>query len=861
MVSIRFKYMAVLCGLILGNSILALTPGVRAKIMDLTRDIKNKKISNDEARKRALALKISPKDMNDNSINTLFITAENAGIADIMNPAMAAETKSATTVSSIKTRPVTQEEKPVLQQEPAPQKITDPFLDAALMLATLDQNIEVFATNTHDTLRYNKPGSIDVQTLENTKKRLDSLFSEFDTINKNIKNLETNYGKQPKTLTDSVAYISKKLNSAQENYEKIISEQKNEVQGKLKTVDQEKAAVTAQPKQVTAVNSTNLLIDTYADMGMSNDDIIKLMNNASKETLLGASWQAYFVNFLNNHNKQTAEDIKNKIKEILEHQKWSVQEIVCGYLTLLGIMQSIASKPKDSIDSNDVDKALRKFLAKTIDGKTLSGVMKPYSGEVSFAQVLDNYSDTYLNPAKISTQQTPKTSVNKPAYVQTENEKYLEKYIEIAQDAIKELEALNKKATLTYEDDARSQVLGNERRGNWEKAKEDEKKHTTKNEDTLFSEFTKLYKKQDALEGKIQKRYNSQPKQSLADFLTPAPTTTATPSNVTELIAITKQEQDLLAERLKNLSKEITTLVNEYANKLMDSSLLQKLIKNIKNTSDDGAYDKYIQLSAQEVINEIRKSIDKKDWTTTDIIFEYLRLLDTRTFVKNNPKSGLKSLDITTILQEFLSRNSQQYTITDRDKADKNLVYFVQIIDNNKKQYLDPNNVSVFSGPSPERFPAKTPAPTTTAGIAPGVTTTGVSTTDIKPYVNVANRTYTPQQIQEYAARLKEKGNTYSIFIDQEQFKKLNNQDKENDTLRTLYPILDPTLGDGTFNGRLYKIILPHYYEAKQKLAIHPSPKGQELLEKVLMKELKNDQGQPFNIGQYIDSFEQGYLK
>ncbi len=97
----RFSYFVVFSFLSL--QLMAFTPGQRAKIQDLTKQIGDGNISDNDARKAALALKIRPSEMNDFIVNKLIITADSKGISDILNPNMVA-VKNEIKVPSVKTQ-------------------------------------------------------------------------------------------------------------------------------------------------------------------------------------------------------------------------------------------------------------------------------------------------------------------------------------------------------------------------------------------------------------------------------------------------------------------------------------------------------------------------------------------------------------------------------------------------------------------------------------------------------------------------------------------------------------------------------------------------------------------------------------
>lgn len=79
------------CMLALSIGLNALTPGKRAAIQDLTKQIRAGKLTQPEARKKALALNVPANEMRDFIVQDLIMTADSKGITDIFDQQLATE--------------------------------------------------------------------------------------------------------------------------------------------------------------------------------------------------------------------------------------------------------------------------------------------------------------------------------------------------------------------------------------------------------------------------------------------------------------------------------------------------------------------------------------------------------------------------------------------------------------------------------------------------------------------------------------------------------------------------------------------------------------------------------------------------
>ncbi len=69
--------------------LVALTPGKRARLMDLIKDVELNRVSEQDLRSRATKLGITGSDMNDAKVTQLIYLADSKGMHDIFNPALA----------------------------------------------------------------------------------------------------------------------------------------------------------------------------------------------------------------------------------------------------------------------------------------------------------------------------------------------------------------------------------------------------------------------------------------------------------------------------------------------------------------------------------------------------------------------------------------------------------------------------------------------------------------------------------------------------------------------------------------------------------------------------------------------------
>lgn len=133
MFTIRYSHFTLCCLFIAGSSLYALTPGKRAAIQDLNKEIAKETISPEAARKKALNLKLSGSDLNDPIVYELMVTADKANIQDIFNPSLAkattAKTPPAGPMASVPTKPSPQPTGTVtkVEEKPAPMPVKNKF--------------------------------------------------------------------------------------------------------------------------------------------------------------------------------------------------------------------------------------------------------------------------------------------------------------------------------------------------------------------------------------------------------------------------------------------------------------------------------------------------------------------------------------------------------------------------------------------------------------------------------------------------------------------------------------------------------------------------------------------------------------
>ncbi len=111
---------AVYCMLLLSISISALTPVQRGNIQDLTKQIKAG-LSKPEARKKALALNVPAKEMNDYIVQDLIITADAKGITDIFDATLATKAVAMPEEPTVETPAVRTEQQVAITLEEEPQ--------------------------------------------------------------------------------------------------------------------------------------------------------------------------------------------------------------------------------------------------------------------------------------------------------------------------------------------------------------------------------------------------------------------------------------------------------------------------------------------------------------------------------------------------------------------------------------------------------------------------------------------------------------------------------------------------------------------------------------------------------------------
>ncbi len=757
MVLKRFSYSAVLCGLILGNSMLALTPGKRARIMDLTKDIQNKNVSPTEARKRALAINISPKDMNDSKINELIMTAEMAGIADILNPVMAAETKTAViTAPVIKPRPIAPQEKPVLQQEtvliedikpdvikepevtksseqPASKEIPAQLKEVEKQLKALSEKATNFLNKASDTITQ-KARDINDAIIEKNKPLIVNMEDDYDNIRTAIENL-----KKDKVMHKAIDMLSEKVSALVDDTIKAYTEMK-------------------------AINIRNKTIkDTIEYLEATYNNLNKqIQSNVTSYSEENAKQDRETKNlWLDNFN--------NKGLNIQAHQNLYSKDIY-----------------KINMLAPEIESNIRKLLE--MNKKAAEKKAAP----TATASTPPNVTTTSTSPANTSQLNTVKQKFQ--SILDTANEmlnnkdKYIIKNIQSIEQLIKNIE---------------------------------------NNYDLVKQEFNAL------------------------DWLKiPASDTIAGNKLKTEIetaIKALRAQYTITKEQHKEINEQVKAPITEYSNKIYTQEKILALMNAIPAPKQDFA-----------LVYQEKQPLSKNEWNVNTL----------KTFLKDNfviPTD--MQFRNNNILMGYYATKRYQNQFRNNQAM---LAMITEELANFLNTYLvDGGRVVDVIKTFEEQFNQKPkiitqPTPTTTAGIVPNVTTTGVSTDDettelIDLYPGFAQKKYTTEQLQGYATRLKEKGNKVMIELPRTAFEPYTDQKKEELIIDDLNKILDEVKNEkNDFNTKLYKTILPRYYLAKQRLAFYPSQKGQALLEKVLETSLKNTGGITWKIVAYIANFDQG---
>lgn len=188
-----YTFTAVLCAVGISTAIHALNPGQRGAIQDLTKQIKAKKLSSAEVRKKALNLKIPAKQMNDFIVQELISVADAQGISDIFNATL---TTPATALPTAKAASVTVPKISQPTAQPTVQKIESKVIPAPAenpAVQELYNDYKIFSKSIDSF----KPGSSYVEN----KRRLMLFTQEYERMVKTVVQLSTDIAAfKPKEL-------------------------------------------------------------------------------------------------------------------------------------------------------------------------------------------------------------------------------------------------------------------------------------------------------------------------------------------------------------------------------------------------------------------------------------------------------------------------------------------------------------------------------------------------------------------------------------------------------------------------------------------------------------------------------------
>jgi hypothetical protein len=352
----------------------------------------------------------------------------------------------------------------------------------------------------------------------------------------------------------------------------------------------------------------------------------------------------------------------------------------------------------------------------------------------------------------------------------------------------------------------------------------------------ITAENNKKYSKEEidaikALEKEIETLYKKikQARDSLTGIYLEnkekAKQTPTTPAGTPPSVATTKPAE---------IPTDIQALINEYKNKTFTEDEFTALMRNARIGESgmvDVPYAQALELYQQKTDAQVKEDMKKElfahataSWNPKRIAFIYLRLLETKHFLKKHPKLSLTDADADAVLQEFLLK-------------EQNGTSFVKVLEAWKDTVLNPSAIK-FTKPDATRFGG------TAQSTLPSLVDTYLnkqykSAADIDKYNKALNRTVVrmPFGNQDNASvvtdaiktRIKQAKNEYSSGAPSEQ--------------------------------RITEILLPAYYDVKDMITVDFSGKSgfkaaEAEAKNALKQFLSYNPVTGQNLASYIDQFE-----
>lgn len=837
---LRNTRLALGCMLALSICLNALTPGKRSAVQDLTKQIKAGKLGEPEARKKALALNIPAKEMNDFIVQDLIMTADAKGIVDIFDAELAAQEAPAPTPKT-------------------PQITTQPVKETVLALPKLTIESEETKVITKPT--YEKH-TIRKEILDLKAGLEQEVLSQFEqpsvmwkTKADKLHALREKYGLYK--IKYSALIDNRDLNQAERMLltDNIMRELLEPIAVKLAALEKE-VKQEAQTKVQPPISLAT--IPALAQPEIPAKKTVETQASTQPTVtpqLLPVKVKGEFEEPLKDAVKQQRQLIQNlqndlqKASSSLDLAEMQKQKDDLASVWIAISLNAKGRNPNYAFDTSEQalinehgqqDKQIDALINQLREKKG-----KQPQAPISLATIPAAQPETSAKTS-VGTQASTQPTVTPQLLPTVANKGKFEK--ELQNIILAESELIAKvKSDLAHYGPAKLNKGAIERKWN------PLLKAFNKTENDMVRE---AYMPDATV---IEKDLLGEHKENVQEYANLLAQIGTKP-----VAAQTQTTAGTAAATSQAIPGYIQVLISRYKDKNWDDqefnkpAVLGKLVTNAMKINGTGVVEgDLVGMTAAQVKDQIKKDIDYSIWTAGRIAETYLRLLNTKVFLIGRFKNDLSvPVAVESALQTLLSKdtNTSVYVNDTNQRLNSdpsNKKYFVEILDSKeiKDKFLNPNvKVAEAIPVNPTRHQG--PQATATASTPEAII--------VEQYVG---KTYAPAELKKYQDMVRAKGKSQDVF-DEAAYRKKSNDDKEKEFEQAFIGtpnsiVVTADVGAG-FEYALYGIALPKYYKAKQMLAIHNFPRGRELLENILKTELPNPSKTKVPIANYIQDFEKG---